>query len=409
MRILHLFNHSLPIQDGYALRSAAILREQARRGWVTCQVTGDRHPADALTECVDGLHFFRTRPSRRWLARQPVVEQLATVATLGRRVLAVARRFRPDVLHAHSPCLDGLAALMVGRELGLPVVYEMRSSWEDAAVTEGVTAENSMRYRLSRSLETFVLRQAAAVTTICEGLRADICARGGVARQRVTVVPNAVEAARFVVPDGAGAAVRERYAAKGEYLAGFIGSFYHWEGLDLLVEAAAHLRQRRSDFRILLIGGGVEEARLREQVVQRGLADTVIFTGRVPHADVVQYYSALDVLVYPRPSTPLTEKVTPLKPLEAMAAGRLVLASNIAGHRELVGDGETGLLFAAGDPEALAGRLGAVFDQRADTTAICARAARWVREERTWEGAVANYAPVYAGVLSPAHRGGAGS
>ncbi|MEO8443483.1 MAG: TIGR04063 family PEP-CTERM/XrtA system glycosyltransferase [Gammaproteobacteria bacterium] len=396
MRILHLLNHSLPVQDGYAYRTAAILREQAALGWETLQVTSDRHAGEALEEQVGDLHFLRTPPSSNWLARQPVFEQLATVSTLRRRVGRLARQWRPDILQAHSPCLTGLAALQVARELRLPFVYEMRSSWEDAAVTEGATRRGSLRFRASRALETFVLRRADAVTTICEGLRTEICARG-VPGERVTVIPNAVDTAQFGQAHPGAQAIRSRYAPAAERLVGFIGSFYNWEGLDVLVAAAALLRQRRPDVRILLVGGGAEEERLRRQVESLGLADVVTFTGRVPHADVGAYYSALDLLVYPRPPTPLTDMVTPLKPLEAMAAGKPVLASDVAGHRELIRHDFNGLLFPAGDPVALAAGIDAAL-RNADLPALCDRALRWVHEERTWRASVARYRPVYEGL-----------
>ncbi len=407
MRILHLLNHSLPVQDGYAYRTAAILREQAALGWETMQVTSDRHPVEPasvgqLEEQVGDLRFRRTVASTHWLARQPVLEQLATVATLRARVAALAREWRPDILQAHSPCLTGLAALQVGRELRIPVVYEMRSSWEDAAVTEGVTRRGSVRFRASRALETWVLHRADAVTTICEGLRTEICSRG-IPSERVTVIPNAVNVEQFGQLNPGWRTIRERYAPGGERLVGFIGSFYNWEGLDLLVAAAALVRARREDVRILLVGGGAEEARLRGQVDTLGLTDTVLFAGRVPHGDVGAWYGALDLLVYPRPSTPLTDMVTPLKPLEAMAAGKPVLASDVAGHRELIRHDFNGLLFPAGDPSALAAAIVAALD-RSDLPDLCGRARQWVNEERTWRASVARYRPVYEGLRTPDRR-----
>jgi len=249
---------------------------------------------------------------------------------------------------------------------------------------------------LSRALETFVLRRVDAVTTICEGLRTEICSRG-VPPERVTVIPNSVDTGQFATPHPGAAAIRRRYAPSGERLAGFIGSFYNWEGLDLLVAAVAILRQDRQDFRILLVGGGAEEERLKAQVAAQGLGEVVLFAGRVPHAEVSAYYGALDLLVYPRPPTPLTDMVTPLKPLEAMAAGRPVLASDVAGHRELIRHAFNGLLFAAGEPAALATALDAAF-RSADLPALSERARLWVGAERTWRAAVARYQPVYAGL-----------
>jgi len=145
------------------------------------------------------------------------------------------------------------------------------------------------------------------------------------------------------------------------------------------------------------VGGGAEDERLRRQVATLGLEGVVIFTGRVPHGEVGAYYGAMDLLVYPRPSTPLTDMVTPLKPLEAMAAGKPVLASDVAGHRELIRHEFNGLLFRAGDADALAAGMDAAL-RRSDLPAISSRARQWVLDERTWQSSVARYQPVYAGL-----------
>ena len=130
-----------------------------------------------------------------------MLNQLEVARGLSRRLDAVIEQERPDILHAHSPALDGLAALAAGKRHGLPVVYECRAFWEDAAVDHGTTSAGSLRYRLTRALETYVFRHADAVTCICEGLRADIVARG-VSQERVTVIPNAVDIESFGETDG---------------------------------------------------------------------------------------------------------------------------------------------------------------------------------------------------------------
>jgi PEP-CTERM/exosortase A-associated glycosyltransferase len=294
------------------------------------------------------------------------------------------------VLHAHSPVLNALPTLRAGRKHGLPVVYELRALWEDAAVDHGSTLEGSLRYRTSRSLETFALRRADHVTTICEGLREEVVARG-VPRERVSVIPNAVDTAQF----------RRRLGLEGMTVIGFAGSFYAYEGIDLLIDAVARLASRR-DLRVLLVGGGPQENALRAHVAAQDLSDRILFTGRVPHADVQRYYELIDVLAYPRHRMRLTELVTPLKPLEAMAQGRVLIASDVGGHRELIRDGETGFLFPAGDAAALASTLERVLACRADWPRHAAQARRFVESERTWKSSVARYAPVYDSLRSRA-------
>ena len=146
---------------------------------------------------------------------------------------------------------------------------------------------------------------------------------------------------------------------------------------------------------MLLVGGAQEEARLRAQARQLCIADRVIFVGRVPHREVARYYSVVDLLVYPRKSMRLTETVTPLKPLEAMAQGRLLIASDVGGHRELVRDGVTGRLFPPGDHAALAGAVRAVAAERSRWDETKAAGRQYVEEERNWRASVERYARVY--------------
>src|SRR5690606_25902560 len=183
----------------------------------------------------------------------------------------------------------------VGRRLGIPVVYEIRAFWEDAAVDHGSTTEGSVRYRLTRQLETQAIRRAAHVFTICEGLRADIVARG-IAAQRVSVVPNAVDVEAFQWMPAPSPGLRERYGMAGKTVLGFVGSFYAYEGLDLLVQAFASLSAQRSDLMLLLVGGGPQEQALKAQVAQLGLLDKVVFSGRVPHDEVSGHYALIDIL-----------------------------------------------------------------------------------------------------------------
>ncbi len=397
MRVLHVLDHSIPLQSGYTFRSRAIIREQHALGWETCQVTGPKHNPDAAApaqEEVDGITFYRCPPVGGLLAKLPLLGQLAVIRALTRRVLEVARRERPDVIHAHSPALNGVAAIRAGRRLGIPVVYEVRGFWEDAAVSHGTSSEGGLRYRLTRALETWVLRRADAVTCICEGIRGDLVARG-VPAQKITIVANAVDAARFQPVGARDADIEARYDLAGKKVIAFISSFYAYEGLDLLVAAMPRLLQARDDVRLLLVGGGQVAQELAQQVRELGIADKVVMTGRVPHEEVEAYYSVTDILVYPRKAMRLTDLVTPLKPLEAMAQKSMFVASDVGGHRELVRDGITGTLFRADDLDDLVRCLLELLAAEERWPAIRAAGRAFVEDERNWRNSVANLKPVY--------------
>lgn len=397
MKVLHVLDHSLPLHSGYTFRSASILAEQQALGLEVAVVTGPKQ-GEAEEATVNGVQYFRSPSVSRLLARLPVLDQLEVVLALVRRLDQLISSEQPDLLHAHSPCLNGLAAWWVSRRRGLPFVYEMRASWEDAAVSHGTTQEGSLRYRLSRFLETRVLRAANAVTTICAGLREEIISRG-VAESRVTLVPNAVELSRFGGTVTADPALRSRIRGDATAVLGFIGSFYAYEGLEDLVAAMPRLLAAIPGIRLVLVGGGEVEASLARQVNELGLDDHVLMTGRVSHDEVTGYYDVLDVMVYPRRAMRLTELTTPLKPLEAMARQRVVVATDIGGHRELVSHERTGLLYPPGDTDGLIDALRQALQP--DVAArLHSNGREFVETERSWAAVAAAYPPVYQTLLT---------
>ena len=401
-RILHVLDHSLPLHSGYTFRTRAILKAQQAAGWEVAGITGVRQyqhkqkPGVAF-EDVEGLSFHRTATE----ARGPSpLREWREVSALADAIIALHAKWPFDILHAHSPALNGLAALRASRVLGVPVVYEIRAFWEDAAVGNGTGREGSFKYRLTRAVENYVVCQADAIAVICEGLKRDLLQRG-VSPSKITVSPNGVDLEMFGTPPARDEALLESLGLKGHDVIGYIGSFYDYEGLDDLI-AAMPLMQSKPH--LLLVGGGPMEKFLRAQSDASPAADRIHFVGRVPHDAVERFYSLVDILAYPRKRMRLTELVTPLKPLEAMAQGRLVAASDVGGHKELIRDGDTGTLFAADNPAALAVSLDQLLHNRDDWEAMRTRAADFVAAERSWQANIHRYDPVYHFLLGRNQR-----
>lgn len=395
MRLLHILDHSIPLHSGYTFRTLAILKHQRALGWETFHLTGPKQGKDnPPEETVDGWRFFRTPVTAGLFSTVPGMAEIEIMGETTHRLEQVVKQVKPHVLHAHSPALNAIPALRVGHRLGLPVVYEVRAFWEDAAVDHGTTIDGGLRYRLSRWLESYALKRVDAVTTICEGLRKDIIARG-IKAEKVTLIPNAVDVANFKVGGRPDETLKQNLGCKGMVVIGFIGSFYAYEGLDLLIGALPLILQRAPNVKVLLVGGGPQEMLLKRQAVELGVAQKVIFAGRVPHGEVARYYNIVDILAYPRHSMRLTELVTPLKPLEAMAQGKLLIASDVGGHKELIQDGETGLLFKAGDTIAFADKVvdAIVHPDRWAHIKVAGR--RFIEMERNWADSVARYNSVY--------------
>ncbi len=395
-RVLHVLDHSLPLQSGYTFRTRAILKAQEAMGWEVRGVTGPRyHAGAAACEHFDGLTFHRSAGEA---SGPPLWREWREIALFEQGIEAAVREWRPDVIHAHSPALCGMAALRVARRHGIRCVYEIRAFWEDAAVGNGTGTEGSLKYRLIRALESRVVAKADAVVTICKCLRDDLIARGTSA-EKITVSPNGVDLTLFgePVPRDAALASELGFEVDGRPcpVVGFIGSFYDYEGLDDLIAAMPLLLQRQPDVRLLLVGGGPREDALRAQAEASSAAHAIRFIGRVPHHEVDRYYALCDVMAYPRKKSRLTDLVTPLKPLEAMAQGKLVAASSVGGHRELIAHGVTGTLFTPDDPAACAAALADLLSNREGWDRMRDAGLEHVRSGHDWACNVRRYRDVY--------------
>ncbi len=396
-RVLHILDHSLPLHSGYTFRTRAILKSQQAAGLEVRGITGQRHMADGPDiEEAEGLTFYRTAGQ----AEGPVgVREWKEIGQLASAIEDAAERWRPDILHAHSPALCGHAGLRASRKLGIPLVYEIRAFWEDAAVGNGTGRSNSLKYKMTRALENRVVAGADAVFTICNGLRDDLISRG-FDGGKIGLSPNGVDLSLFGdPPQRDDALAREIGLAEGPVI-GFIGSFYDYEGLDDLIAALPFLRQRQPGAQLLLVGGGPRDEALRKQAAASPCAGAIHFTGRVPHTEVERYYSLIDVLAYPRKHSRLTDLVTPLKPLEAMAQRRIVAASDVGGHRELMEDGVTGLLFPADNPEGAAEALSSLLGQQESWDRMRSDAKEHVATNHDWALNIHRYQSVYHHLLS---------
>jgi PEP-CTERM/exosortase A-associated glycosyltransferase len=394
--VLHILDHSVPLFSGYSFRSRSIIHAQRALGLNPVVLTSPKHgsSADGMEE-IEGIRYHRTALlDHDALGELPFTREVKQMMRMARRIRAVAKQEKVDLIHAHSPLLNGLPALWVAWRLGVPLVYEARAFWEDAAVDHGTFAEGSLKYRVSRALETFLFKHTDGTVTICEAMRRELGERG-VPIEHVSVVPNGVNLAEFA-PAERSNALASSLGLNGGPVFGFVGSFYHYEGLRFLVENFSKIREQIPNARLILVGGGEDEVALKAMA---GTSDGILFTGRVPHSDIGEYYSLVDVFVCPRLRMRLTDLVTPLKPLESMAMGKAVLASDVGGHKELIEDGKTGILFAAEDVEDLVAQSVRLANDPALRTKLGEAGRQFVAKERSWDKLASRYIWLYDQVL----------
>lgn len=400
MNILHILDHSVPLFSGYSFRSRSIIHAQRDLGLKPVVLTSPKHGSNAEgVEEIEGIRYYRTAALS---SDTPFVREVKLMVRLWRRIATIAKVDKVDVMHSHSPLLNGLPALWVSRRLKIPLVYEARAFWEDAAVDHGTFAEASFRYRVSRTLETFLFKHTDHAVTICEAMRLEL-GRRGVALNRVSVVPNGVDIEKFT-PIMRSAALADRLGLNGGPIFGFIGSFYHYEGLRFLVEAFPRIRMKIPNARLILVGGGEEEVALKALAAA---SEGVVFTGPVPHNQINNYYSLIDVFVCPRLQMRLTDLVTPLKPLESMAMGKAILASDVGGHRELIANNQTGQLFVPENTEDFVQQAVRLGNDPAQRQRLGEAGRCFVASERSWDKLARHYLRIYQELLVTHHKNSA--
>jgi glycosyltransferase involved in cell wall biosynthesis len=243
------------------------------------------------------------------------------------------------------------------------------------------------------AMEAEAAKAADAVFALTRALKQEMVDRG-VDADKITILPNGVDASRFL-PREPDLELRDQLALPDAPVIGYVGSVLDYEGIDVMLRAARLLADRRVDFHMLIVGDGDFLPRARQIAAGEGLDRLVTFTGRVPHEDVERYYSLVDVAPLPRKSLPVTEMVSPLKPFEAMAMGKVVVGSNVDAISEIIEHGLNGLLFQKDDAASLADVLEHILSDNINREALAAQARDWVLRERSWTRIAATASQVY--------------
>lgn len=419
-RVAYFVYNALPYHGaGYAIRTqglAAGLRAAgidvtvvARAGYPSV-FPAFRSVAVADRQDVDGVpyRFLPLPPSRAW--KLPPSGYIRRNIELLTDACAAEP---PALIHAASNFVTGLSAIGAARRLGVPCLYEVRGLWEVTRASLDPDYGRSLHFRQSVLLETQACQEADHVIAITGALR-DELVRRGVAADRITVLPNGVDAARFQPQPRDALLAAELGLAPDEPVIGYVGSIVGYEGLDDLLRAAAVLRDGGASApRLLIVGDGAALPECRRLTAELDLERSTIFAGRVPHGEVGRYYSLIDIAPFPRKPLPVCELVSPLKPLEAMALGKCVVASSVAALAEMVAPGRTGLVFEKGRIEALAASLSQALADPALRRRLGAAARTFVQAERDWPILARRLRPIYerlglssggCGVTPPAPR-----
>jgi glycosyltransferase involved in cell wall biosynthesis len=397
--VLYCLHQSVPhATNGYSTRSHGVAKGLLNAGFRVQCVTRPGFPWDINAkglskgcheQSVDNISYYA---EAGWaLNKTPLDHYLAQAADLFFRR---AQLTGSELIVAASNHITGLPALMAARRLGVPFVYEVRGLWEVTQASIQPEWKHSDRFELMRTLEQQVCREADHVIAITEELAQELQS-WGVPSERISIVPNAVDINDFQVTEPDADTIRELKLRSGIPIIGYAGSAIAYEGLELLIEALALLKQRGQDFVFVLVGDGKAFESVKSRATDLGIKEQCRFVGRVPFDQVQRYISCMDIMPVPRLSSAVTEMVSALKPFEAMAMGKAVVLSDVSPHRLMAGEhGERAMLFEKDNATSLSAALQYLINHPSDREQLGMTARAWIENERTWNQVTSRFADV---------------
>jgi glycosyltransferase involved in cell wall biosynthesis len=401
--VVYLLHNSLPyFSGGYATRSNGVIGGIKINGWDISAISRlgfpndtKKGPARNRIETIDGINYSLLVDDEFNVYKTPLSDYLIAY---GEALYQKLKGNPPKVIHAASFFMNGIAAVYAARKLGCKAVYEIRGLNELSKMSDQPHWAGSEHYQMMVRMETQAALDADKVFTLTQALKDEFVNRG-VEAEKITVLPNGVHSNRFspMIPSKK---LAKKLSLKGEVVIGFVGSFVDYEGLDLLMEAVSNIKGKtKTPFKVLMVGDGTCHTEIVDLSKRLKLANIVQFTGRVPHHDVEEYYSLIDICPFPRKGLPVCEMVSPLKPFEAMAMEKAVLSSNVSALAEIVSDNETGLLFEKDNIESLSEKLKLLIDDADLRKQLGVAARQWVVKERDWQAIGARVDHVYKELL----------
>ena len=403
--VLYLLNCSLSYNSsGYAVRSQEILSSIQKYGFQIYGVTRLGFPCDELgtdaynipqKEIIADVSYYRMLHEN--IIRYKVPLDYYMEKYLG-SLLGLAMVKRPSIIHAASNFVVGSVGIKAARQLGIPCIYEVRGLWELTKRSREPMWAKTKEYAMHVSMEKETCQQADSVITISTPLKEYLVNSRGVAEEKITIVHNGVNTIKFS-PAPRNLDLEGKLGLREKKIIGFIGSVTEYEGLDLLLQAAKIMFKSRDDFRIIIVGDGPHFSTIKNKVFKMKLENKILLIGRVPYHEVEKYYTLIDIAVFPRKGSLVCELVPPLKPFEAMAMGKCVIASNVGALAEIVQDGKTGLLFQKDNLKSLIEVLSEALDSPEKCRRLSKTGREWVIKERDWRNTTRSMVEVYKSFL----------
>lgn len=385
-RVLFVVRSALPaVRNGYALRTHALARALTQAGWSVCVAMLDQ--ADGTQTDIDGVMYRGAGTHATGLGPE------AWISPRVEKVSRIAASFEPDIIHAASNFLCAAVASRAAAARETAWTYEVRGLWHITRSSVEPRFPGGPGFAFQNNAEREAIRQAKCVFT--NGPALENWAREAGAQHTVSIPNGASD--RPKPDDAAVQTLRLNWGAKPDMpVIGYLGKLTSYEGLPILMEASAMLTRRGIQHRLVIAGDGPELGSLRQA---GGARPDVVFTGLLDDGDAWTAAHAFNIHAVPRLDRPVTRLVPPLKPLDAMAAGRALVVSGLPSMADIIAAG-AGIGCKAGDTKSLAAALARLIADEALRASTGEAGQRLVREQRSWTQAASKLAENWRGIAA---------
>ncbi|MFW9880212.1 MAG: glycosyltransferase family 4 protein [Candidatus Thorarchaeota archaeon] len=410
-KILHLLDASLPNLSGYSIRSHNILLYQ-NKYVLSFALTSPSFRQKKIPDIIENIIYFRYPPNKvyNFFFKFKILNKLKISKIFEMVYYSILKIpliylkkavdvLKPNIIHGHSTAKFAKFGEKIARKKKIPFIYEVRGFVEDTLVEQGFIRHNSYKYLKRRVQENSLMNRAKIVITLGKAMRYDLIKRG-IDREKIFIVPNGVNTNNLspMKPD---LTLKKNLGLHGKVVIGYVGSIRKIEGLETLFKAVKIVKQKIENIHAIVVGKYTPKyfRELRILIRKLGIEQDIFFTGEIPNSEIPKYYSIIDILIISRINSRVTSLVTPLKPLEAMAMGKVLLTSDLPALKEMVKPKISGDLFKTEDPIDLADKILLYITRSEKRNKLEKKARDYVKNYYDWKTISKKYKILYESLL----------
>lgn len=399
MVVLNLMQYFIPEYSGSTTRSYNIMK---RLPYDTFVITSDRtiegKKIPLSSEFIDGIFVYRipapylSRPEIPEIIRQ--ISKLSSYYSLPTNPTRIFRNNDPELIHVHNILPFGrFAQYMKKHNLSLPLVAEIHSFPEET--TKGITASFQKQFFKNELIR--ICDRADRTIVLTDSQKEYLQEFYGIPEEKIIVIPNCVDSDMFrpLPEDDEQVRSLQKKLNLEKRVILYAGALDRINGIPDYLSVIPEMAKANPDILWVFAGTGPEYKRVL-RFAQK--ITNIRLIPNIPFNMMPALYQICDIFILPRPSTPSTERIIPLKLLEALAMENVVLGSDVGGIKEVIRDGVNGFLYAATDPGNLAEKLGYIIEQ--DLSNVRKEARKSVIGKYRWETSAAKLAALYNSLQS---------